>query len=62
MPLVFVVFAIINLAIGFALAVYLGAAPRYANSNLPFLRSGQREPSGFVGKLTRLLPKRKAGS
>ena len=62
MPLVFVLFAIINLALGFCLAVYLGAAPRFANSNVPLLRSGRREPSGFVKRLTGLLPKRKPAS
>ena len=60
MPLVFVLFAIVNLALGFCLAVYLGAAPRFAN--LPLLRAGKREPKGLVKRLTRLLPKRKPAS
>jgi hypothetical protein len=58
MPFIVVVFAVFNLALGFVLAVYLGAAPRFAGSRfLP--RSERREPSGFIRRLTALLPKRK---
>lgn len=58
MPLVVVVFAVFNLALGFVLAVYLGAAPRFAGSRfLP--NSARREPSGFIRRLTAMLPKRK---
>lgn len=61
MPLLFIIFAVVNLALGFVLAVYLGAAPRYANSRfLP--NSGRREPSGFIRRLTAFLPKRKPSS
>jgi len=59
MPLLVVLFAVINLAVGFVLAVYLGAAPRYAHPRYPLLRAGHREPSGFIRRLTSFLPKRK---
>ena len=59
MPLMIVVFAVLNLAIGFALAVYLGAAPRFAHSRLPFMKGSKPEPSGFMRRLVAMLPKRK---
>ena len=42
------------------LAVYLGAAPRFTNSRVPFLREGRKEPSPLVRRLLAFLPKRKA--
>jgi hypothetical protein len=44
-----IITALLNLALGFGLAVYLGAAPRYAD----------REPSPFVRRLMRLIPFRR---
>ncbi len=50
---------VLNLALGFVLAVYLGAAPRYADPRFPLLRDGRREPSPLVRKLLKFLPRRK---
>ena len=58
MPLLFIIFALINLALGFALAVYLGAAPRYAGSRI-LGGAGRKEPSGFIRRIVAFLPKRK---
>jgi hypothetical protein len=55
MPIIVVVFAVLNLAVGFVLAVYLGAAPRFAST----LRMQKREPSGLVRRLLAFLPKKK---
>jgi len=44
-----IVTALLNLALGFGLAVYLGAAPRY----------GTGEPSPFVRRLMSLIPFRR---
>lgn len=55
MPIIFIIFAVFNLLIGFILAVYLGAAPRFA----PTFRIPKREPSNFVRRLMSFLPKRK---
>jgi hypothetical protein len=44
-----IVTALLNLAIGFGLAVYLGAAPRF----------GTTEPSPLVRRLMRLVPFRR---
>lgn len=51
--------AAFNLALGFGLAVYLGAAPRYADPRFPLLREGKREPSKFVRTLMSLIPLRR---
>lgn len=53
---------LLNLALGFVLAVYLGAAPRFADPRFPLLRDGHREPTGFIKRLVSLLPKRAAKS
>ena len=55
MTFIVVLFAVINLFVGFVLAVYLGAAPRFA----PVFRAHRREPSGLVRRLMSFLPKRK---
>ena len=60
MPLFVVGIAVFNMALGFVLAVYLGAAPRFTNSRVPFLREGRKEPSPLVRRLLAFLPKRKA--
>ena len=43
--------AVLNLAIGFLLAVYTGAAPRYYNPRFPILRDGRRTPTGLVARI-----------
>jgi hypothetical protein len=58
MPLFVVAVAVFNLFLGFALAVYLGAAPRFAS----FLRGAHREPSPLVRRIMSFLPKRKSAS
>lgn len=55
MPLVVIIFAVVNLVMGFVLAVYLGAAPRFSAT----LHMTKREPSGFMRRLLTFLPKRK---
>lgn len=60
MPLFVVVVALVNLALGFALAVYFGGAPRYANSRVPLLSQGKREPSAFMRRLLAMLPRRRS--
>lgn len=55
----FLVTGVLNLALGFVLAVYLGAAPRFADPRFPLLRDGHREPSSFVRKLLKFLPRKK---
>jgi len=47
--------AVLNLAIGFLLAVYTGAAPRYFNPRFPILREGRRAPTGLVAKIVGIL-------
>ena len=56
-----VIVAVTNLALGFLLAVYSGAAPRYYNPRFPLLREGLREPAGFVARIVALVrPRRSA--
>ncbi len=56
-----VIVAVTNLALGFLLAVYSGAAPRYYNPRFPILREGLREPTGFVARIVALVrPRRSA--
>ena len=56
-----VIVAVANLALGFLLAVYSGAAPRYYNPRFPILREGLREPTGFVARIVALVrPRRSA--
>ena len=55
MPFIFVIFAVFNLLSASSLAVYLGAAPRFA----PTFRIPKREPSDFVRRFMSFLPKRK---
>jgi hypothetical protein len=56
MPLFVVAVAVFNLMLGFALAVYLGAAPRFAS----LLRAGHKEPSPLIRRIMSFLPKRKS--
>ncbi|MBL9094413.1 MAG: hypothetical protein JNL96_24540 [Planctomycetaceae bacterium] len=49
------VVAVTNLCLGFLMAVYTGAAPRYYNPRYPVLREGLREPKGFVKRLVSLI-------
>lgn len=56
MPLFVVAVALFNLMLGFALAVYLGAAPRFSS----LLRGGHKEPSPFIRRIMSFLPKKKA--
>lgn len=54
MPFLLLV-AVLNLVIGFLLAVYTGAAPRYYNPRFPILRDGRRPPTGLVAKILGIL-------
>jgi len=47
--------AVLNMAIGFLLAVYTGAAPRYYNPRFPILREGRRTPTGLIAKILGIL-------
>lgn len=56
-----IVVGVTNLCLGFLLAIYTGAAPRYYNPRFPVLREGLREPQGFVKRLVALIrPSRSA--
>jgi hypothetical protein len=59
MPLFVVATALLNLLVGFVLAVYLGAAPKFANSRVPLLRDGHRRPPALVARLLAFLPRRR---
>lgn len=52
--------AVTNLCLGFLLAVYTGAAPRYYNPRYPVLREGLREPSGWVARIVSLVRRRRS--
>lgn len=47
--------ALLNMAVGFLLAVYLGAAPRYSN---PHLLHARRGGNSFVGRLLAFVGRR----
>ncbi|MBL9081888.1 MAG: hypothetical protein JNK76_08795 [Planctomycetales bacterium] len=55
-----VAIALLNLGLGFLLAVYTGAAPRYYNPRFPVLREGLREPTGFVARIVSLVRRRQS--
>ena len=42
--------ALLNLALGFYLAVYFGAAPRFSDSHNPLFRHAHREPLTAWGR------------
>ncbi|MCE9607981.1 MAG: hypothetical protein K8U03_24110 [Planctomycetia bacterium] len=47
--------AVLNLTIGFLVAVYTGAAPRYYNPRFPVLREGRRAPTGLIARIVGML-------
>lgn len=59
MPGLVITMAVFNMALGFVLAVYFGAAPRFANSRVPFSKAAHRDPPALLRRILAFLPKRR---